>query len=314
MDSRNRRTGSNSYTPEQVARVLNGAGLNIETKWGAEYIIFCPFHGNSRTPAGEVNEETGLFFCFSCQKIADLIELVMHTTNRTYFEAARFIKSKSAGDDVVKDVFKKLNQKDEIQPYDRDIIVRLNNQALESQRAISYFEGRKITLLSMAKFGLGFSANQDMVTVPIHTPEGMLVGFVARSIEGKEFKNTPGLPKSKVLFNLHRVKSSRKVYVVESSFDAIRLDQCGLPAVATLGANVSKVQLDLLQKYFNDIFIIADNDEAGASMVSRLKERLGNHVTQIQLNNEYKDIGDMDDDAIKNLDTSFDKAISSMLN
>jgi hypothetical protein len=27
------------------------------------------------------------------------------------------------------------------------------------------------------------------------------VGFVGRSIEGKDFKNTPGLPKTKILFN-----------------------------------------------------------------------------------------------------------------
>ena len=68
----------------------------------------------------------------------------------------------------------------------------------------------------------------------------MFVGFVARSVEGKDFKNTPKLPKSKVLFNLHRAKIYDSVYVVESSFDAIRLDQCGIPAVATLGSNVSK--------------------------------------------------------------------------
>jgi DNA primase len=142
----------------------------------------------------------------------------------------------------------------------------------------------------------------------------MLVGFVGRSVEGKEFKNTPGLPKSKVLFNLHRVKTAPRVYVVESSFDAIRLDQCGFAAVATLGANVSNFQIDLLQRYFNDIIVIADNDAAGGNMKDRLVERLGNRVTVVQLNKEYKDIGDMDDDAIKHLDVSFDKSIDAMLN
>ncbi len=58
-----------------------------------------------------------------------------------------------------------------------------------------------------------------MVTIPVQSPDGITIGFVARTIEGKEFKNTPGLPKSKILFNLHRVKQSKRVYVVESSFD-----------------------------------------------------------------------------------------------
>jgi DNA primase len=141
----------------------------------------------------------------------------------------------------------------------------------------------------------------------------MPVGFVGRSIEGKDFKNTPGLPKSKILFNLHRIKTADMVYVVESSFDAIRLDQVGFPAVATLGANVSNVQIELLQKYFNNIVVIADNDEAGGNMKDKIIEKLKSRVSVIQLNKEYKDIGDMSDEKIKELSVEFDKTISGML-
>ena len=281
---------------------------------GSEYIVFCPFHGNSRTPAGEINEESGLFFCFSCQKVADLIELIMHTTGRSYFESVRFINSKTVERNVEDDVNRALIKQPEFVEFDRATVERLHNQAMSSDKAISYYAGRKITTESMQRFMLGYSANQDMVTVPVHAPDGMLLGFVGRSVEGKEFKNTPGLPKSKLLFNLHRVKTNRNVYVVESSFDAIRLDQCGLPAVATLGATVSTPQIELLQKYFNDIVIIPDNDEAGESMVERLRKALGSKLTRLQLNNEYKDIGDMSDDQIKTLETKFDNIISSMLN
>jgi DNA primase len=177
-----------------------------------------------------------------------------------------------------------------------------------------YYLGRLITEESVKKFSLGFSEKQDMVTIPVHSPDGMEIGFVGRSVEGKEFKNTPGLPKSKTLFNIHRVKTADRVYVVESSFDAIRLDQCGFPAVATLGANVSNFQTDLLQKYFNNIFVVADNDEAGGNMKSKLIEKLGGRVTVINIDKKYKDIGDMPDEAIKNLDESFDKSIAAMLN
>ena len=152
-----------------------------------------------------------------------------------------------------------------------------------------------------------------MVTIPVHSPDGITVGFVGRSIEGKDFKNTPGLPKSKTLFNLHRVKTADKVYVVESSFDAIRLDQVGMPAVATLGANVSNSQTELLQKYFNNIIVIADNDEAGGNMKDKIIEKLGSRVSVIQLNKEYKDIGDMPDEEIQKLNIEFDKTIMSML-
>jgi DNA primase len=238
----------------------------------------------------------------------------MHTSGRTYFESARYIKSKEQQSTIENDINRQLVEKPLYTQFDEFTIRRLNNAALESPRAVTYYQGRRISKESVNRFLLGYSEKQDMVTIPVHAPDGMLVGFVGRSVEGKEFKNTPGLPKGKVLFNLHRVKVAPRVYVVESSFDAIRLDQCGFPAVATLGANVSNFQIDLLQKYFNDIVVIADNDEAGGNMKDRLVERLGNRVTVIQLNKEYKDIGDMDDDAIKNIDVSFDKSIDAMLN
>lgn len=237
----------------------------------------------------------------------------MHVSGRTYFEAERFIHSKKGDSNVIDEIASKLEEKPIYTPFDELLIQRLNVQALESPRAMRYYGGRLITEESVRKFKLGYSEKQDMVTIPVASPDGISVGFVGRSVEGKDFKNTPGLPKSKTLFNLHRVKTSNRVYVVESSFDAIRLDQVGMPAVATLGSNVSNFQTDLLQKYFNEIIVIADNDEAGGNMKQRIKEKIGPRVTEVKLNKEYKDIGDMDDTAIKNLDVSFDSTIAAML-
>ena len=314
MDNWGRRNTNGLYTEEQVQRVLVGSGVNIEGEVDSDFIVFCPFHGNHRTPAGEVDKRSGIFFCFSCHKACDLIELIMHTSGRTYFESVRYIKGKEQESTIENDINRQLIHKPLYTQFDEFTVKRLNNVALESPRAVTYYQGRRISKDSVIRFSLGYSDRQDMVTIPVHSPDGMLVGFVGRSVEGKEFKNTPGLPKSKVLFNLHRVKTAPRVYVVESSFDAIRLDQCGFAAVATLGANVSNFQIDLLQRYFNDIIVIADNDAAGGNMKDRLVERLGNRVTVVQLNKEYKDIGDMDDDAIKHLDVSFDKSIDAMLN
>ena len=238
----------------------------------------------------------------------------MHSSGRSYFEAARFIKNKEQEDNIESVINKALYQKPTYVAYDELIIKRLHNNVMLFDRAKNYYLYRKITSESISKFSLGYSDKQDMITIPVHSPEGLPLGFVGRSIEGKEFKNTPGLPKSKVLFNLHRVKSFDRVYVVESSFDAIRLDQVGFPAVATLGANVSNTQIELLQKYFNNIIVIADNDEAGGGMKDRIVERLGSRVSVIKLDKQYKDIGDMDDEAIKNLEFRFDKSIISMLN
>ncbi len=313
MDHRSKRNGSANCTPEQVKRILIGIGITVENEVDTDYIIFCPYHNNHRTPAGEVDKTNGTFYCFSCHQVADVYEFVMFVSHRTYFEAARYIKSKEKETNLEHEIMDKLTEKPVYVQFDEITIKRLNKQALESNRATDYFAYRKINIDSIKKFDLGYSENRDMVTVPVHSPEGMPVGFVGRSIEGKEFKNTPKLPKSKVLFNLHRNKSSSKIYVVESSFDAIRLDQIGFPAVATLGANLSNIQIELLRKYFNNIIIVADNDEAGGNMVERAVERLGSRVSLLQLDKQYKDIGDMSDEAIRSLDFSFEKSIEAIL-
>jgi DNA primase len=305
---------SNIYTQEQIKRVLVGAGVDIEAEFGNDYIIFCPYHNNNRTPAGEVAKDSGLFFCFGCQTTKNLEEFIMHMSGRTYFEAVRYIKSKETENDIEKLVNKTLVAPPEFVQYDELILKRLYNQLTVSDKAKNYLKYRKIEPSSWSKFSLGYSEKQDSVTVPMHSPDGMCLGFVARTIEGKDFKNTPGLPKGKILFNLHRVKSSGTVYVVESSFDAIRLDQIGFPAVATLGANVSNSQTRLLEKYFTNVVLIADNDEAGSIMKDKLIEKLGSLITVIRLDKNYKDIGDMEDAEIKKLEFQFDKSISSMLN
>ena len=313
MDIRDRRNQTNLYTASQIKRVLAGSGVTVEKETESEYIVFCSFHSNHRTPAGEINKYSGLFFCFSCGKTADLIELVMHFSNRTYFESVRFIKSKEVETDILSDVNSKLIQKEEWTEFDISIVQRLHDQALSSERAKEYFIKRKITKESVIKFKLGYSENQDMISIPVYNHEGLCVGFVGRSVEGKDFKNTPKLPKSKLLFNLNKIRAASKVYVVESSFDAIRLDQVGMPAVASLGANVSSKQIDLLQKYFSDINIIADNDEAGGNMKEKIVERLNGNVTVVNLDEKYKDIGDMTDEEILGINKNFGDNILEML-
>lgn len=300
-----RRSGQeppNLYSAEQVRRVLTGSGIPIESEIDSDFMIFCPYHNNFRTPAGEVDKTTGRFFCFSCQENRSLVDFVIHVTKKTFFEAQRFIDEAKVETDIVSLINSTLQEKKDFEPFDELMIKRLNKQALESPRAIRYFEGRRITENSIRKFMLGYSENQDMVTIPMQSPSGdMFVGFVARSVEGKDFKNTPKLPKSKILFNLHRAKLQDTVYVVESSFDAIRLDQCGLPAVATLGALVTKNQVELLTKHFNNVIVIPDNDDAGQDMVKRIMDKMGSRVTAIGIPSRFKDIGDMTDADIETL-------------
>jgi DNA primase len=116
------------YSEEQITRVLTGSGLTIQQEVESDYIIFCPFHANNRTPAGEVDKRSGKFFCFSCHHIADLPELVMHVTGRSYFEAIRFIKNKEQKVSLEDDIAKTLYKKPEYVEFDKNLVASLTKK------------------------------------------------------------------------------------------------------------------------------------------------------------------------------------------
>jgi DNA primase len=125
---------------------------------------------------------------------------------------------------------------------------------------------------------------------------------VGRSITGKAFKNSVGLPTSKVFFNLHRAKRiGATVIVVESSFDALAVYQSGFPnVVAGLGTAMSDEKYNLLARYFDRIILFVDNrdyDEAGQAYIEKMIKRLGRHkeILLAQYNWEQTYPGDLKD-------------------
>lgn len=302
-----------TYGEEQVRRVLVASGLDVASEVDSDYIIFCPFHANNRTPAGEVSKTTGQFYCFGCQVSKTLPELVMRSTGRSYFESMRLIDSKGIKMSVEDEIESILDKKPDFVEFDGKLINDLYLNTLSSERAATYLKSRKITRESVERFKIGYSSVQDMITIPVHSPEGVCVGFVGRSVEGKVFKNSPKLPRSKTLFNLFRVRRSDRVFVVESSFDAIRLDQAGVPAVATLGASVNARQKDLLKKYFRSIILVSDNDEAGQVMKAKMRDYFGTTLMTPSLPSYVKDVSDLDDNDLKEFVHTLDNEIHYLL-
>lgn len=286
-----------SYDPEQIGEVINVCGITIGSELDTHYLVFCPFHYNKNTPACEIDKEKGLFLCFACGERGTLLDLVMRTTNRNYFEASRVISTAAKIIDFASRIEKDIQVKEEFTRFDSDLIDRLHKDLLESDRAINYFKGRSIEIDAIKKFKLGYSPKQDMVTVPIYSHTDICVGFVGRSVEGKSFKNSTGLPRNKVLFNLNNVKF-KDIVIVESSFDAIRLWQLNIPAIATLGANIGKNQINLLNKYATRLILAMDQDEAGGSLTRSLNKQITVPILNMEFPDGVKDIGDMTDEQI----------------
>jgi DNA primase len=300
------------YSPAHIKSIVKSIGLDIVGETSNDFLCYCPFHSNRHTSSFSVSREKGAFICFnpSCGETGTLQELVKRVMQKNDFEALRFIASKETEslenfDDILSDV---MEEKPVFVEFPSETLKKLNDELVTNWHAQKYFESRGIKMESGKYFNLGYSKNNNMVTVPVHSPDGTAIGIVGRSIEGKSFKNSTNLPKSKTLFNIHRAKRiGSHVIVVESSFDAIKIHQAGFPnVVATLGGFLSKEQHHLLNRYFDRITIMTDADlagrELGLSIANKLKNKdilWASHTYGKIYPHDAKDAGDMTEEEIK---------------
>lgn len=303
---------STQYSPNQVKAVIKSLGLELVGETNNDFLCYCPFHSNRHTPSFSISREKGAYICFnpSCGEAGTIVELVKKTLSKNEYEAIRYIAAKEAEaidnfDDMLNSMFE---EKPAFEEFSQDTLDKLYNNLGLSESARQYLNARGISEQSMHDFKLGYSDNMNMVITPVHSPDGTPIGLVGRSIEGKAFKNSTNLPKSKTLFNLHRAKRiGSHVIIVESNFDAIRIHQAGFPnVVATLGGFLSKEQHHLLNRYFNKITIMTDADEAGRELGMSIANKLRNKdilwasysYGKIYPHNA-KDAGDLTDEEIK---------------
>lgn len=253
------------YSSDQVEAVLEELNVEISHEIDTHFICFCPFHSNDNSPAFEVNKENGWFICFnpSCGKqglsLEELILAIRDDLN--YFQARRIVLKHKQGRTERKE--REAEREFSFTPFPEEPVKRMVVEFQHNDRAVDYMYGRGFDNSTLVHFDIGYSEKQDSIITPVHAPDGMLIGFVARSIEGKEFKNTPGLKKSRTIFNYHRArKHGETVIIVESAFDAMRVHQAGYPnVVALLGGSLSRHQQDLIEKTFSRIIIMTDFED-----------------------------------------------------
>lgn len=259
-----------AYTAGQVEAVLRFCGIEPESENAGGFLAYCPFHSNTDSPAFGINYLTGRWSCFNpaCGQYGSLEELVRRLKDLNPFEITRlFLKYENeTGSTPAQRLQEAMENKPEFSEYSQERITRLKDNFWDSIRAQNYMVEQRLLLPStLNHFEVGYSKKRDMITVPMHDPNGMPVGFIGRSIQDKIFKNTDGLPKSKTAWNFHRAKQyGDTVIIVESSFDAMRLHQVGYPnVIALLGGHLSRYHTVQIDRSFNTIVNMTDFDKRG---------------------------------------------------
>lgn len=153
--------------------------------------------------------------------------------------------------------------------------------------ANQYLQERGIGLESIAEFRLGFVAD------PISGHESYR-GRIA--IPGLDHRNRPyslrfralppdetgpkylGLPDAQTrLFNIRAVHAdSEFICITEGEFDAIILNQCGIPAVGVTGADSWKKHHPRIFAGFRNVYVLGDGDSAGQKFAKTVTTSLTN--------------------------------------
>lgn len=146
------------------------------------------------------------------------------------------------------------------------------------------------------------------VVLPIRDLTGTVVGLVGWDAYNKYKEIAEGevglasyKVSAKAIFNrdryfltdvscVERQFQYRTIFVTDGVFDSVALNYRGIPAVALLGSTFSKEVLYFLS-WFEHIYVCADNDKAGMSLVKRLSRSLsGVHAL---LQGKTKDIEEL---------------------
>lgn len=264
------------YTENQVEAVLEYCDIEVDSDTHTHFLAFCPFHGNTDTPALAVDKSKGLWTCFnpSCMNSGTLEELLRRRKKLNPFQAQRVIlKYRNAQPKPISErLADALADPKQFPSMSQEKVAQLH-EALWTSPALDYMRGRGLTDETLKYFQVGYSpprilpapykSRPEMVVVPMHDVKGNPVGVVGRSIEGKIFKNSKNLPKSQTAWNIHRAKrEGETVIICESTFDAMRIHQAGYPnVVALLGGHASPEILEQLNRHFSRIVIMSDFDK-----------------------------------------------------
>ena len=115
------------------------------------------------------------------------------------------------------------------------------------------------------------------VILPIRTVEGKLLSYVGRAIRSEMVPKTrKSRSPHRTFFGLYELvrKTGTAVLllVVEGEFDAIYLQQHGVPAVANMGTSpMGAEKICLLRHYAHKVVLSYDGDEAGRKAMQEKK-------------------------------------------
>ena len=288
-------TVSTQSLEASIRDILHRGAVSIVSEVGDELVTYCPFHSNMNTPSFSINRHTGLWQCFNpdCEKrggVRLLQKLLLNEDSR--------IDTTTMSGDYLDKLLRGLSENDDVDDLERLLQQCSIDYTSDDVKLLDLMIDRGFELDTLKDFEVGFSRVKKRVVIPVRDQFFNLIGLIGRgTLSGQlpKYLYSSGFPRRKTLFNLNKAKVHDEVMVVEGSLDAMKIHQAGFPnVVATLGAVITKEQVQLLNKHFDQIVIIPDVDAAGFAMRDAIIETTRRKEVFVAACPEgFKDAGDM---------------------
>ncbi len=263
-----------------IEAVLRDKGLDSHfRKRGDRLQGPCPIHGGDNPNAFVISISKNQWYCFSkCCRGGDIIEFVRSLDNIDYRKVALYLSTLAGLHPPVKSI-----------KHSSSVTFRPYTSALPLNSESSFFTKKEITSATARFFETGAYSGrgflQDCIGVRLHDLSGHPIGYAGRNLNPQQarqygkWKLPKGLPKSRLLYNYHRVQTNlhRGLFIVEGPWEVMRLAQLNIPAVALLGVNLSNFQIRMLTRA-QRLTLLLDGDQTGRKATGRLIRQLSNFV------------------------------------
>lgn len=294
----------NLHFTEEVAKdffMLHGAKGFTDTKDG--FRCSCPLHNSNNKTTFGYNIEGQFWYCFVENIGGNVVTFVkyyynLHTLDEAVKKTATLLNINIDG---LKSGIGELLERVEIKKWISYVNSNRNkNEKFEIKTLgarYSLNEYRAFNKEFLKTYGVTFLKDLNRICFPIYDIDGETIGASLRRVnENDKIKwlhKPVGISTGNILYNLNNCKSFDTVYIVEGIIDALRLIQLGIKnVVATFGARITKEQFLILSKYFINIILAFDNDDAGrlatTKSINMYKHLININVLDIK---DYKDVG-----------------------
>lgn len=287
--SQNQANQVKEYLKEQLVDFLEERNINIRKN----FICLNPEHLES-TPSMSYDARRDKVHCFGCGADYDIFNLIgieygLDDFQSQFNKACELYDVKVEQNHTTKPTRVRTPQN---KRESEDVKMSTIDYYKACEAAVhqtSYFKSRGLSDETIRTFSLGYDAQNQRVVIPVSREF-----YLSRSVTDKRFYN-PSNVKS-IIFNLKALQAKNKpVFVVESTFCALSVIQCGGNCIGLNGLNNVNQLIEAIQQHqLTDLKLIValDNDDAGRKasydLMVKLKE-LNIQAIIYNLSDEFKD-------------------------